>query len=294
MRLVKRLLRALPFSLALTVVQALSLVLSNQASQDLRIWLYNKKYRGQPISIGGMNYHLHIGDVVSRSVFTHGYFDSHILNYLKELSDKCNAFVDVGANIGVMSVNIAKSCDIPVLSLEPVSTNMALLKKNLSSNNVSATTMQVAIGSQEGTIPITLSKTNHGDHRIGALDSEEREVEEVKVKTLDNCIAEAGLKPPYLIKVDVQGYELHVLQGAEQTLREPCYMIMEIWPNGLEITQTSVAELQSAWQAHNLDLYLVDEDTGRLIKLESILDAVHALPDNYGAHLDVLLTNQPL
>jgi hypothetical protein len=41
----------------------------------------------------------------------------------------------------------------------------------------------------------------------------------VEVRTLDSVLADRELKKPALLKVDVQGFELPVLRGAEQSLR---------------------------------------------------------------------------
>jgi FkbM family methyltransferase len=50
----------------------------------------------------------------------------------------------------------------------------------------------------------------------------------VPVVTIDQLCLERNLKPPYLIKVDVQGAELKVLAGANRTLRETEVVILEV------------------------------------------------------------------
>jgi FkbM family methyltransferase len=46
--------------------------------------------------------------------------------------------------------------------------------------------------------------------------------------TLDGLIAEGALSPPQLIKLDVQGYELEVLKGAEQALKTCDAILTEV------------------------------------------------------------------
>ncbi len=49
----------------------------------------------------------------------------------------------------------------------------------------------------------------------------------VKVVRLDGLQGEMNLVAPLLAKIDVQGYELHVLRGGEQTLRQAKALIIE-------------------------------------------------------------------
>jgi FkbM family methyltransferase len=51
---------------------------------------------------------------------------------------------------------------------------------------------------------------------------------EVPVVTIDELCSEKGLKGPYLIKIDVQGAELKVLEGAARVLKETEVVILEV------------------------------------------------------------------
>lgn len=46
--------------------------------------------------------------------------------------------------------------------------------------------------------------------------------------TLDNMCSERGTEGPYLIKIDTQGYELEVLQGAQTVLKYTDFVILEV------------------------------------------------------------------
>jgi FkbM family methyltransferase len=50
----------------------------------------------------------------------------------------------------------------------------------------------------------------------------------VSVTTVDALVEEHGLRPPFLLKADVQGAEERVLRGAERTLREAEAVILEV------------------------------------------------------------------
>lgn len=59
--------------------------------------------------------------------------------------------------------------------------------------------------------------------------------------TVDEVVQEAGFKGPFLLKIDVQGAELDVLRGAERTLQETEYLLVEVsffqfFKNGPEVS----------------------------------------------------------
>ena len=55
----------------------------------------------------------------------------------------------------------------------------------------------------------------------------EREEIEVDVKPLDEVVRDSGLPGPYGIKIDTEGFELTVLEGACETLRQAEFVLLE-------------------------------------------------------------------
>lgn len=52
---------------------------------------------------------------------------------------------------------------------------------------------------------------------------------EVEQVSIDSLVAELKLPPPYFIKLDTHGYELEILQGAAQTLRDTTLVQLEVY-----------------------------------------------------------------
>jgi FkbM family methyltransferase len=116
-----------------------------------------------------------------------------------------HAFVDVGANVGGYAVRAAAR-GMKVYAFEPNPDNMSLLKKNAEINKVSLETFQCALGASDGSAHLVL---NGGQSSIGAGKGIE-----VELRALDSF----ALPSVDLIKVDVESYELEVLQGARKTI----------------------------------------------------------------------------
>jgi FkbM family methyltransferase len=125
-----------------------------------------------------------------------------------------DAVVDVGANQGMMSLTAASAVGPTgaVFAFEPHPLTFARLHHNLKINGaatVSAT--NVAVGSSEGTVAFADESDDSGNSVTsdGPLT--------VPVQTLDRLLA-GGTQQIAMLKIDVEGYEKFVLEGAAQTL----------------------------------------------------------------------------
>jgi FkbM family methyltransferase len=120
--------------------------------------------------------------------------------------------VDVGANIGYYALLFARSAghSARILCFEPDPENLAELRRNCSANNLrNATVYEKAVGSFDGTVGLT-----PGLNSIVA--NKEAGVLQIPIVKLDTEIQERI----DFIKIDVEGYELHVLNGAERIIKE--------------------------------------------------------------------------
>lgn len=121
--------------------------------------------------------------------------------------------VDVGAHIGLWSVQLASLFDL-VLAFEPVPENFACLTENAPQQNVRK--MRLALGAHHGDAAMRRApETNSGCWYAG-------EGRGVRVAPLD-CF---GLASVDLIKIDVEGNEGQVLLGAQRTIERSAPAIM--------------------------------------------------------------------
>lgn len=143
--------------------------------------------------------------------------------------------LDVGANVGQFAVAAAKLFpEVRVHSFEPVPECFEKLRKNVSGLG-KVTVYPYALGEGEGEVPFHVNTHSHSSSALplaqGHRDAfpEAREAREIMVKvlTLDQVFANAEIRPPVLLKLDVQGYETQVLRGGTQTLERVDYVVLE-------------------------------------------------------------------
>jgi FkbM family methyltransferase len=165
---------------------------------------------------------------------------------------------DVGANIGIYSQFLSR-CVGPtglVHSFEPSPDNFRRLSaatRDLS--NVRLT--QAVVGERSGDCKLYVSDKLNVDHRAYKADGDSRRAVSTKMVALDDYF-KPGQRVD-LIKMDIQGYELHALRGAQRVLREntDINLLLEFLPAGLAQAGVRWGELVEMLQGLNMSLTLV-------------------------------------
>jgi FkbM family methyltransferase len=131
-------------------------------------------------------------------------------------------FVDIGSNVGSYTVLGAAVRGARTICFEPDPETVVCLRENIAANDIGArvTVHQMALGAFNGTVSFTrgLDTVNH------VAEADDRDVRTVPIARLDDVLAGHD---PALIKLDVEGYEASVLEGAAQTLANPSLMAIE-------------------------------------------------------------------
>jgi FkbM family methyltransferase len=152
-------------------------------------------------------------------------------------------FVDVGANIGDFSLVAARQVGHSgrVLAVEPHPDNCEQLRRSLSLNGYDHVEVhQVALSSTDGSAQLHLGDRAAWHTLLQGLDRREAGAIEVTTRTMDALIAQAGNPPVHVMKVDVEGAEMQVLRGAEETLahNREIVLLLDLHPGlGVDISE---------------------------------------------------------
>ena len=152
------------------------------------------------------------GIVANHQVF----YEESMLMDIKNRVPEASVIIDVGAYIGNHSTFFAQHCQAKVFSIEPNREAFDLLKKNIQLNGLenNVTLLNHGIGKELGKGSIVGgSEDNMGMSQL------EADVEgEVVIETIDHLFSE--LNRVDVIKIDVEGMEMDVLQGATDILEK--------------------------------------------------------------------------
>ncbi len=166
--------------------------------------------------------------------------------------------VDVGANIGIYS-NFLSRCVGPtglVHSFEPSPDNFKRLcaaTEKVSNVRLS----QAAVGERSGECKLYISEKLNVDHRTYKADGNLRRAVPTEMVALDDYF-KPGQRVD-LIKMDIQGYELHALRGAKRVSEENAdiTLLVELWPSGLEQAGVNWKDLVEMLKGLSMNLSLI-------------------------------------
>jgi len=144
------------------------------------------------------------------------FYEEAMLNYIRKNYTK-GVFLDVGANIGNHTLFVAAFCNPKkILSFEPVPDFFEHLRENIKINKLkNVTALNVALGSKKENKKIFIFDR---ERNIGAAKIGDNGTINITVDSLDSIVNDLKLTQIDLIKIDVEGYNLNVLEGAKKTI----------------------------------------------------------------------------
>ncbi len=155
---------------------------------------------------------------VERIMWT-GIYEPPLIRLLQSQNTNGWTSFDVGANVGAITLALAKFSgpEGKIYSFEPGPPNLRRLRDNLNLNPELSKRVEMTaagVGRTPGELYWAEEKGNPGNALLGKTGTHE-----IKIITLDDFVRERNIPKLQFVKIDVEGMELEVMQGAAETLR---------------------------------------------------------------------------
>ena len=155
---------------------------------------------------------------------------------LRDTVPELRTVVDAGSNVGQFARAISSRFpDADIICFEPVPAVFDLLTRNIA-DVARAELHAYALGDKSGSLAFHINKYSHASSALEMLPEAKRalpmlgDVQEavVEIRTLDDLLGHRELRRPSLLKLDLQGFELQALRGAQgSVLRSTDYVLVE-------------------------------------------------------------------
>jgi FkbM family methyltransferase len=201
-----------------------------------------------------------------------------IKHYLK----KGNTVIDVGANIGTITLLMSRLVgnEGRVLTFEPSKRFFNYLQENIKLNRfTNIESHNLALGSCEENLFLNEDRGDDTNFFIQRVSTKEEHVP-TQVRPLDSFTED--IKFIDFLKIDVEGFEEQVLSGAEKTLQKTKIIYLEFSPANLSLTGASEKNVINLLQKFNLNINV----DGKLKSFK--------YEQNMNQHVDLIGINQEI
>lgn len=198
----------------------------------------------------GFRMKLDLKDPEQLKVYFYGhYHERYEAALVARLLEDDDVFWDIGANVGYFTLVAATALANrgQIVAFEPGKNAYVRLIENLSLNPYgNIQTYPVAVSDREGEAVLHVSgDIADSSASLFQVGGNQAGHEICRTVALDQFLAAEGLRPPTLIKLDAEGAELAVLQGAERLISQsPPMFLMEMEEKNLKAAGASKAAIR--------------------------------------------------
>lgn len=151
-----------------------------------------------------------------------GTWESDFASRLVKLISNGNVCYDIGGHRGFLAGIMAMSGAAEVHCFEPNPENAAQIRKVIALNpNHTFHLQECAVGATDTTAEfVIMPQSSMGKLHDSSFQDYQKSGTRIRVavRSLDSCLAKSGIRPPQLMKIDVEGAEVDVLRGASQLI----------------------------------------------------------------------------
>ena len=199
-------------------------------------------------------------DLVSNAILWDGRWEPGTWNALAQHLPPGGTLVDVGAHIGWYSLKAAKVVGPSghVIAVEPNPPTLVTLRDDIRVNAYSGIILVAPVAAYDSETTLTFyaaPRENTGESSLSLANASQTgriaASYQVRARRLDDIVRDAGVTRVDAVKIDVEGAEFRVLNGAVDTLaRYKPVVAVELLDPGLRAMGSSVDEVMAFMRAH--------------------------------------------
>jgi FkbM family methyltransferase len=193
-------------------------------------------------------------NIIHKLLLRDGRYAAPIHDEIVRSLDRAGVFVDVGANFGYFSVAAARHApEGRVLAVEADPTIARKLAEHARRNDVTnIEIVEAACWHEDGMLDLYVAgAANPGKTSLSSANAYSSDTTRVHARPLDSIVEESSLERLDLVKIDVEGAELHVLLGMQRTIdRFRPRVILEAEASLLERFDVTLADVLAFFDRH--------------------------------------------
>ena len=218
-----------------------------------------------------------------------GAWSTNIIDLFSEFfGNGGGTFLDIGANIGMISIPISKLTEVYVTGFEPDPRLCTLLRANVAAAGANVELIQAAVAAEAGNMSFNEGDYNPGDGRL-VLDGSGQCVPTIRLD--DHAVRPGRLA----VKIDTQGAEPLIVAGGRRTLSGAGLVVMEFWPWGMQRMGTDAnTVIDFAGDHFSRGNVMRHEDKpGAMKPIKSVINELNSLVNRGGEYNAVDLVLMP-
>ncbi len=235
------------------------------------------------------------GNPSDKSVFNNimsgGDYENHIIELYKQILHKDSVCFDIGANIGIISMYMSCFTDAKIYAFEPIKESFGFLNNNTKLNSLNIQAINKAVGDINGELSFYFDSTRCGDAKISKNNTNIKS----ECTTLDKFVEENNIEKIDCIKMDVEGFETRIFEGAKNTIEKfHPYIVSEYCPKMINENLESIDASEKYFnilKSYYTHIYFVERPQMKL-KLVNNHDELVNILNSYSGIGDVFATNK--
>lgn len=250
-------------------------------------YLYNydsKRVRGLNIAIDylpedGLKFYLNTKEFIGWNIFFHGFYEKETNQIIKKYIQPNDIVIEAGANNGSESVLIGKVLSKgkgKLYAFEPVKSIVKQLRVNVILNNLSESIeiFENTLGDKKDIIPFYVMEERESNQGMASKFMPDRVSKEVLIQqtTIDEFYREMKITRLDFLKMDVQGAEIEILNGAIEIINKYKPIIFtEASASEIKKSNFSLIDLWTKLKDLDYEVYLIRNLKLSLINLPKMV-----------------------